>query len=256
MVAGPSAAGDRGASAAHVHRHHPRRRVSRPTRSGCSPSATRIRLGRGTRSARGGPTRTRGGRCPRRPRRRRMARRRSCEHRLAVLLNRDDLSDRSEDELVSRGSIVLASVAGSSPGDAPRTHGFNLVEVVPGAARVTMWDGIRARVETLAPGTHMIAHDDVDDPATPRIAHWLDEFRRTPLGARTRMVVGAVDVDPRSQRRAGADRRPRDRPRQPPARLSHAVDAHLHRLAVRDHGSTCTTASSSTRGSGTPLSLT
>ncbi len=105
------------------------------------------------------------------------------EHRLAVLLNRADLSDRSEDEVVSRGSIVLASVAGTSPGDAPRTHGFNLVEVVPGTARVTMWDGVQARVETLAPGTHMIAHDDVDDLATARIAHWLQEFRRTPLGA-------------------------------------------------------------------------
>ena len=65
------------------------------------------------------------------------------EHRLAVLLNREDLSDRSEDEVVSRGSIVLASVAGTSPGEAPRTHGFNLVEVVPGRARVTMWDGIQ-----------------------------------------------------------------------------------------------------------------
>jgi hypothetical protein len=46
-----------------------------------------------------------------------------------------------------------------------------------------MWDGVQARVETLAPGTHMIAHDDVDDLATARIAHWLQEFRRTPLGA-------------------------------------------------------------------------
>ena len=30
------------------------------------------------------------------------------------------------------------------PGERPRTHGFNLVEVVPGSVRVTMWDGIRA----------------------------------------------------------------------------------------------------------------
>ncbi|GAA1961033.1 NRDE family protein [Microbacterium deminutum] len=104
-------------------------------------------------------------------------------HRLAVLLNRKDLADRPESEVVSRGSIVLASVAGDSPGEAPRTHGFNLVEVVPGSVRVTMWDGIQPRVEALAPGTHMIAHDDVDDQSTPRIAYWLDEFRRTPLGA-------------------------------------------------------------------------
>lgn len=106
-------------------------------------------------------------------------------HRLAVLLNREDLSDRAEKELRSRGSIVLASVAGVSPGESPQTHGFNLVEVVPEGARVTTWDGIRTHVETLAPGTHMIAHHDVDDPETPRIAHWLEEFRRTPLGDAT-----------------------------------------------------------------------
>lgn len=103
------------------------------------------------------------------------------EHRLAVLLNREDLSDRGEDEVVSRGSIVLASVSGTSPGRSPRTHGFNLVEVTPGSVRVTMWDGLEARVEELAPGTHMIAHDDVDDPKTARIVHWLEEFRRTAL---------------------------------------------------------------------------
>ncbi len=103
-------------------------------------------------------------------------------HRLAVLLNRADLSDRAESEVVSRGSIVLAAVAGDSPGEAPRTHGFNLVEIAPGTAHVTMWDGVGVRVDTLTPGTHMIAHDDVDDLATARIAYWLEEFRRTPLG--------------------------------------------------------------------------
>ena len=63
-----------------------------------------------------------------------MARGGSGHHRLAVLLNRDDLSDRDESEVVSRGSIVLASVAGDVARAAPRTHGFNLLEVVPGAA--------------------------------------------------------------------------------------------------------------------------
>src|SRR3954452_6705525 len=48
--------------------------------------------------------------------------------RLAVLLNRKDHSDRDESELVSRGTIVLASVAGEHPEGSPHTHGFNLVE--------------------------------------------------------------------------------------------------------------------------------
>lgn len=97
--------------------------------------------------------------------------------RLAVLLNRADTSARPESEILSRGSIVLDAVAGRSPADDPRTHGFNLVEVEPGRARVRIWDGERLRTTTLDPGTHMVAHDDVDDPGTPRIAAWLDAFR-------------------------------------------------------------------------------
>lgn len=103
--------------------------------------------------------------------------------RLAVLLNRADVSTRPESELVSRGGIVLESVAGRSPGGEPRTHGFNLVEVTGPRARVTTWDGARLQTRDLEPGTHMIAHDDVDDPSTPRIARWLDEFRASELAA-------------------------------------------------------------------------
>jgi len=102
------------------------------------------------------------------------------ERRLAVLLNRVDRSERSDDEVVSRGSLVLASLTGASPGDAPPTRGFNLVEVAPGTVRVTTWDGLVSRSELLAPGIHMIAHDDIDDPATARIVHWLPEFRAAP----------------------------------------------------------------------------
>jgi uncharacterized protein with NRDE domain len=97
--------------------------------------------------------------------------------RLSVLLNRADVSTRPESELVSRGGLVLESVAGRSPQGAPATHGFNLVEVHGSRARVLTWDGDSLREIELAPGTHMIAHEDVDDPATPRIERWLGEFR-------------------------------------------------------------------------------
>jgi uncharacterized protein with NRDE domain len=99
--------------------------------------------------------------------------------RLAVLLNRADVSSRPESELVSRGGIVLDAVAGGLPESEPATHGFNLVVADPTGAQVLIWDGARLRREYLAPGTHMIAHDDVDDSATPRIVRWLDEFRAT-----------------------------------------------------------------------------
>lgn len=97
--------------------------------------------------------------------------------RLAVLLNRADVEGRPESELVSRGGLVLDSVAGASPTGIPRTHGFNLVEVDASGSRVLTWDGDRLTATTLGPGTHMIAHDDVDDHATPRISRWLEEFR-------------------------------------------------------------------------------
>lgn len=104
------------------------------------------------------------------------------QRRLAVLLNRADVSTRPESEMTSRGSLVLDSVAGRAIDDTPTTHGFNLVEVDASSARVVAWDGDTVRVEELAPGTHMIAHDEVDDASTPRIARWLEDFRSAPLG--------------------------------------------------------------------------
>lgn len=97
--------------------------------------------------------------------------------RLAVLLNREDLSQRPDDEVVSRGRIPLRSVAGVLPAE-PATRGFNLVEVDADGATVVEWDGLTARRTRLAPGTHMIAHHSPDDPATPRIGRWLEHFRR------------------------------------------------------------------------------
>lgn len=99
------------------------------------------------------------------------------EGRLAVLLNRADVSDLPEGTAVSRGSLALESVVGRSP-DAPLPmHGFNLLEVGPEGSRVLSWDGVSLRETAVAPGTHMIAHDDLDDDETPRIAAWLPEFR-------------------------------------------------------------------------------
>lgn len=97
--------------------------------------------------------------------------------RLAVLLNRADLQELPAERAVSRGALVLESVAGRSPDGTPPMHGFNLLEVGPGGARVLSWDGVEVRETPVAPGTHMIAHDDLDDPATPRIDMWLPRFR-------------------------------------------------------------------------------
>lgn len=100
--------------------------------------------------------------------------------RLAVLLNRADESPLADNEFASRGGVVLDAVAGHPPADDPRTRGFHLVSVDDASARVITWDGRMLRTTELAPGTHMIAHDDIDDPHTARIARWLDDFRATP----------------------------------------------------------------------------
>jgi hypothetical protein len=95
--------------------------------------------------------------------------------RLAVLLNRHDDGALPDDAVVSRGTLPLASVAGESPDAAPRTRGFNLLEIGADGSRVVSWDGSERRVTRLEPGTHMIAHDDLDDPRTARITRWLPE---------------------------------------------------------------------------------
>lgn len=96
--------------------------------------------------------------------------------RVAVILNRADIVADSDEPLVSRGRVVLDAVEGRMPEGRPHTHGFNLVEVTASQASVTMWDGAPVRRVVLAPGVHIIAHDDVDDPATARIVAWRGAF--------------------------------------------------------------------------------
>lgn len=121
--------------------------------------------------------------------------------RLAVLLNREDLSQRSDDEVVSRGGIPLQSVARTLD-EAPPTRGFNLVEVDAEGATVVEWDGLTARRTRLSPGTHMIAHHSPDDPATLRIGRWLEDFRVAGIAEGDAWwepwleVVSASTVDP------------------------------------------------------------
>ncbi len=98
--------------------------------------------------------------------------------RLAVILNRPEpvAPDPTVGRLASRGRLVLDSVSGTALPEPPGTAAFNLVEIAGSRTLVTRWDGIGVRRETLAPGVHMIAHHDVDDPRTPRITRWLPEF--------------------------------------------------------------------------------
>jgi hypothetical protein len=95
---------------------------------------------------------------------------------LAVALNRRDELPEDGPEPLSRGVLVLDAIAGHLSDAVRRMRGFNLLDIAPGGVRVLSWDGEELRETVLGPGVHMVAHDDVDDPRTSRIARWLPEF--------------------------------------------------------------------------------
>lgn len=144
------------------------------------------------------------------------------EGRLAVLLNRADLADLSDRQVRSRGSLALESVSGRSPDAPPPMHGFNLLEVSPDGARVISWNGIELRETAIEPGIHMIAHDDLDDPGTPRIATWLPEFRGLGPAAEledwatewTALLGASAALGPEDDRAIIRDNRPHGYPTQ------------------------------------------
>ncbi|MBS1673164.1 MAG: NRDE family protein [Actinobacteria bacterium] len=166
--------------------------------------------------------------------------------RLAVLLNRKDVLDLPDDQAVSRGTLALASVAGVSPTGSERMHGFNLLEVSPDGARVLSWDGIELRETPVPPGVHMIAHDDLDDPGTARIARWLDTFRAHPAYGEDwpdswiRLLADTAVLDPADDDAIIRDNRPHGYPTQSllycTASISTAgVDVRYHALPSPAH---------------------
>ncbi|MBO0981851.1 NRDE family protein [Microbacterium sp. SD291] len=146
----------------------------------------------------------------------------AAERRLAVLLNRADVLDLADDQALSRGSLALESVEGRSPDGRLPMHGFNLLEVRPEGARVLSWDGRDLRETPIAPGTHMIAHDDLDDPGTPRIAAWLPEFRALGRAAESAdwpgdwiaLLAESARLSPEDDRAIIRDNRPHGYPTQ------------------------------------------
>lgn len=161
--------------------------------------------------------------------------------RLAVLLNRADLQKLPAERAVSRGALVLESVAGRSPDGTPPMHGFNLLEVGPDGARVLSWDGVEVRETPVAPGTHMIAHDDLDDPATPRIDMWLPRFRALGPAAEsadwaadwTGLLAESAELSPDDDRAIIRDNRPHGYPTQ--SLLYATASLTPIGVEVRDH---------------------
>ena len=97
--------------------------------------------------------------------------------RLAVIVNRAAEIPEPVGGFASRGGIVLDAVAGRLPHDRPGTAAFTLIEVDGAQATAISWDGTALRRERLSPGIHMLAHHEIDDERSERIARWLPEFR-------------------------------------------------------------------------------
>ena len=160
-------------------------------------------------------------------------------HRLAVLLNRADVLDLPDDQAVSRGTLAPASVTGTSPTGSERMHGFNLLEVSPDGARVLSWDGTELRETPVPPGVHMIAHSDLDDAETARIARWLPEFRAHPTRDEEwpeswiRLLASTTDLDPADDRAIIRDNRPHGYPTQ--SLLYCTASVGPDGVEVRDH---------------------
>lgn len=155
------------------------------------------------------------------------------EGRLAVLLNRADVLDLPAELALSRGSLALESVVGRSPETPERMHGFNLLEVRPEGTRVLSWDGVELRETPIDRGTHMIAHDDLDDESTPRIAAWLPEFRALGPTADSDdwradwvgMLAASARLSPEDDRAIIRDNRPHGYPTQSLLYCTASIDA-------------------------------
>jgi hypothetical protein len=138
---------------------------------------------------------------------------------LAVLLNRAGGADGPV--LTSRGALVLDAVGRRPLPDPLTTLGFNLVQVTATGATVVSWEGGAPSVVDLPPGTHMIAHDDVDDPRTARIAAWRDAFTAASTSADTdghwwgdwlSVLARSSELDPTDDRAIIRDNRPHGYP--------------------------------------------
>lgn len=154
--------------------------------------------------------------------------------RLAVVLNREGSPDLPDDEILSRGRLPLDALPRNPAGRAlrelaphersaldgkvldgiARMRGFNLVTITERGAAVTSWDGSALRTDTLAPGTHMVAHHDVDDPRTPRIVAWRDEFAAAPFEEWPGVLARTAEVSPEDDRAIVRDNRPHGYPTQ------------------------------------------
>jgi len=107
---------------------------------------------------------------------------------VVAILNRRDRSGAPAGPapgLRSRGQLALDVAAADDPRQAAieplerdRYAAFTLVHAVPGEAWALEYDGLHARIVSLAPGWHVITHESADDREEPRTASLLEALGR------------------------------------------------------------------------------
>ncbi|WP_111467150.1 NRDE family protein [Microbacterium suaedae] len=132
--------------------------------------------------------------------------------RAAVVLNREGEPAGAPESIVSRGSLALDAVSGRPLTRHSRMRGFNLLSVRDGSVEVTSWDGSRFSRTTPGPGTHMLAHHDVDDARSARIGAWLGAFREADADDWGDVLARTGELDPTDDRAIVRDNRPHGYP--------------------------------------------
>lgn len=158
------------------------------------------------------------------------------DHQVAVLVNREGGTQLTRP--TSRGRLVLDALSGDPLRKPLTTLGFNLLQASGNSVTVTSWQGDEARQTPLPPGTHMIAHDDVDDSRTDRIRAWLPAFRAA--GTDTEpwwtswfdVLAESARLDPTDPRAIIRDNRPHGYPTLSLLVAAVALDSHRDGGAV------------------------
>jgi len=152
--------------------------------------------------------------------------------RLAVVLNREGAPDLPDDQILSRGTLPLDALENAPLPVLERVRGFNLVTIDAGGASVTSWSGsMPLETTTLAPGTHMLAHDDVDDPRTARIASWREAFAAAPFDEWPALLARTTEVGADDDRAIVRDNRAHGYPTL--TTLACLAEVHPDRADVR-----------------------
>jgi len=104
--------------------------------------------------------------------------------RVAVILNRIEPTDLTDETARSRGPLTLTAASSGAGAvaaeDLSTVRPFNLVVAEPARVVWLRYDGAALSSHEVAPGLHILTAADLDDMSNPRQRYWLPEFDSAP----------------------------------------------------------------------------